>query len=224
MSRQPNNRISRAPSPPPPPRPVRHSSLTIRTMNQNQQSQASVPQTPSSPPPRPYPVYPIPIPLEKFPKALQLYRTYRLAEALAQSQSESQSATGFHDGFHLDVPGRAQSITSRTSSRPRAASITTSTYDGVTDLSSVVSFDENESPSSAKARAAQGELLSFDGKVVKQRARKRLSPPAKAKAALIRYLGSCWVCRSRRVPVSSSCLDHNVGSNLTFIQVPFRTP
>jgi hypothetical protein len=173
----------------------------------SQLSQSSVPKTPTSP--RPYPVHPILIPPEKLQKALKLYSTYRLAEALAQTQSDPQSTTSYYDGSRLDVPGYAQSITSHTSSRHRAASITTSTYDAVTDLSSVVSFDEDESPSSAKARA-QGDLLSFDGKVVKQRARKRLSPTAKAKAALVRYLGSCWVCRSRRVSVSLSCLDYNV--------------
>ena len=68
-------------------------------------------------------------------------------------------------------------------------------------LFSVISFDDRESSSSGKNRV--GELISFDGKTVQQRARKRLSPTAKAKAALIRCLGSCWVCRSRRVPVSN---------------------
>jgi hypothetical protein len=50
---------------------------------------------------------------------------------------------------------------------------------------------------------SSNELESFDGKKVKQRRRKRLNPVARGKAALIRYLGSCWPCRSKRIPVSN---------------------
>jgi hypothetical protein len=126
-----------------------------------------VSRTPSPPPPpRPYPLYPIPIPPDKFTKALQLYRTYRLADALSRSQLEPQSRTNFHDGFHLGI-----------------------------------SIDEPESLSSTKVEVDAELLLSNEGKV-KQRARRKLSPATKAKSALIRYLGSCWVCRSRRVAVS----------------------
>jgi hypothetical protein len=38
----------------------------------------------------------------------------------------------------------------------------------------------------------------------KVRVRKRLSPLMKKKVALVRWLGPCDICRSRRVPVSSS--------------------
>jgi hypothetical protein len=43
-------------------------------------------------------------------------------------------------------------------------------------------------------------LVNFDGGKAKIRTRRRLSPKSRAKAALIRYLGSCQVCQNRRVP------------------------
>jgi len=188
----------RSPSPPPPP--VR---LTIRTALQPTQPPIQQAQV-SSPSQQGHPSYPIPIPPEKQDKALKLYIAYKFQETLAaSSQLEPPSAISYNDGYHLSVPGPsvAHSVTSQNSSTPyRAASVTTSNYDGVTDLSSVVSF-EDESPSSAKART-QGKLVAFDGKEVRQRTRKRLTPVTRAKAALVRWLGSCLVCRSRRVKVS----------------------
>lgn len=62
-------------------------------------------------------------------------------------------------------------------------------------MSSVMSFDET--PSSAKPNT---DLSTFDGKKVKQRRRKKFPKAGKAKTALIRHLGSCWVCNKRRVP------------------------
>ncbi|KUJ09288.1 uncharacterized protein LY89DRAFT_741014 [Mollisia scopiformis] len=153
--------------------------------------------TPTSPPSQQYPTYPLPIPFEKQAKALQLYKQYKLEKTLSQ---QPQSATSNHHGFHLNIPAPAppRSTTSVGSSRHhRALSISTSAYDAVTDLSSVVSFDDNESPTS---RGRPDELMSFDGKKIKQRRRSKLNPTKRAKAALVRWLGSCWVCRSRRVP------------------------
>ncbi len=178
--------------------PAHLQSLTIRTMNQPSPPSTQQP-TPSSPPHQPYPNYPLPIPPDKQAKALQLYKRYKLENKLSQ---QPQSATSAHHGFLLNVPGPAppRSTTSVGSSRHhRALSISTSAYDAVTDLSSVVSFDDNESPIS---RGRHDELTSFNGKKIKQRRRSKLNPTKRAKAALVRCLGSCWVCRSRRVPVS----------------------
>jgi hypothetical protein len=191
MPRSPSPRMSRL-----------RDSLSIRTLNQPAQPIMQPAQTSSQQ--RPYPNYPLPIPAEKQAKALKLYNQYRIEEGLAQRLLESPLSQGYPDGSYLNVPhpSTAYSVTSRTSSgRQRGTSVSTSIHEAATDLSSVVSFGDNESPSSLKAKA-QGELLSYNGKKVKQRVRKRLSPTVKAKAALVRWLGSCWVCRGRRVPVS----------------------
>jgi hypothetical protein len=176
-----------------PPSPPPHNSLTIRTAKQ--QGKQPIQQAPSSSSSQqPYPDYPIRIPPDKQPKALDLYRKLKLQEMLAQSPTASN-----HDGYHLDVPGpsTAHSVTSHGSSKRRGApSTAASMCDAVTDYSSVVSFDL--STTSAKPK----EFVAYDGKKVKTRTRKKLDPTARAKAALVRYLGSCSPCRSRRVPVS----------------------
>lgn len=178
-------------------------SLSIRTANH-----ATPPamQQASTPPSQPYPVYPLPIPTEKQARALELYIQYcdaHLKEKVENSHLEPQSAARHHDGYHLNVPGppTAHSVTSYASSRYSL----TSAYDAVTDLSSVVSFEDEDEPTSAAAKA-EGELMSFDGKKIKQRRRKKLNPVARAKAALVRHLVSCWVCRGRRVKVRLSIL------------------
>lgn len=149
----------------------------------------------------PYPVYPLSIPPEKQAKARKLYRQYIFQEGLAHKKLEPLSATSYHNEPFLNVPGPAapRSVTSQASSRhKRAVSISTSNYDAITDLSSVLSFDGCKSPSEA-----QGDLMSvYDGKPVKTRTRQKLSDVKRAKAALMRHLGSCWPCRSRKVPVS----------------------
>ena len=208
MYRPPSGHMSQ------PPTPVRsrpaQQALSIRTAISPATSPPMQQGLSLSPPQQtqPYPTYPIPVPPEKLAKAVKLYTRYRLEEGLAQRvQQPGQSYGG-----SLLSPVTAQSITSRTSSRRYTPSVSTSTYDGVTDLSSLVSFNGEESPSSATAHAST-ELTTFDGKKIKQRTRKPLSPTAKAKAALIRYLESCWVCRSRRVPVS---LTHLAAERNTF--------
>jgi hypothetical protein len=180
-------------------------SLKISTMNQPSPPAAQQ-STPTSPPQPQYPNYPLPIPHDKQAKALQLYKQYKLEKTLSQ---QPQSAVSNHHGFHLNVPGPLppRSTTSVGSSRHhRALSISTSAYDAPTDLSSVVSFDDNESPTS---RGRHDELMSFDGKKIRQRRRSKLNPTKRAKAALVRCLGSCWVCRSRRVPVSFDAIPYN---------------
>jgi hypothetical protein len=169
-----------------------HHTLSIRTS-----TPTSTPRRPpSSSPSQPHCTYPIPIPGTKLQKAVDLYARFRYAEGLVQRSQEDEPS-------HADPllsPGAAPSVTSR-SSRVDTPSVSTSAYDNLTDISSLVSFNEEEGTPSGKGNGST-ELIAFDGKVVKHRVRRRLSPMAKAKAALIRYLGSCPHCRSRRVPVS----------------------
>jgi len=177
MSYSPPNYSSQTPSRAPPPQ-----DLSIRTTSTL--GQTATQQTPSPPnQQRPYPVYPLPIAPEKFERAVILFEKYSLAEGLAQREPN-----------RLEPPRRGerpQSVSSHGSSDQH----TPSTRNGGT----VVSFGEGGSPSSAAANASS-ELTSYDGRKVKTRTRRPLSPVARARAALIRHLGSCWVCRSRRVP------------------------
>jgi len=87
------------------------------------------------------------------------------------------------------APGSAPSandkIPSSTRSEQRGTSVSNSTS-AYSELSSVTTFDEGT-----------GEM-----KRLPTRVRRKISPSARAKAALIRYLGSCAPCRQRRVPVS----------------------
>ena len=139
--------------------------------------------------------YPRPIPLEKRPKDSQLYRRYCLETAL----SNSKIGEGRDNPSASTTAPSGESLASSRGQNP--LSVSTSRNVEETDLTSVISFDNNESPPSAKA-ASKATFKAFNGKIVKPRSRKKLSPTAKAKAALIRYLGSCSVCRSRRVRVS----------------------
>ena len=62
---------------------------------------------------------------------------------------------------------------------------------------------------SSNQSAIEGELVAFNGFKVRQRVRKPLTPIAKTKAALVRYLGPCRVCLMRRVSVSCTVLSHS---------------
>jgi hypothetical protein len=195
--------------------------LTIRT---SEQQQAALPQAASqyqgqssSPPQLPYPIYPLPIPPEKQAKARKLYRDY-LFQELTSKKLEPLSATSYRNESFLSVPGppTLHSMTSHTSSRyKRAASVSTSTYDAATDFSSMVSFDGYESPSSSKGKAKAEPKSIYSGQPVKQHTRSKLSSVKRAKAALMRHLGSCWVCRSRKVPCPLSHYDLDSLNQLT---------
>lgn len=158
----------------------------------------------AAPPSQPYPIYPLPIPKEKEARALDLYIQYcdaKLIEKFETSQIDKQSNASHLGGYHLTVPGppAAQSVASS------QFSLATSAYDALTE--SVVSFgDEDENTTAAVKR--EGELVSYDGKKVTPRRRNKLSRVARAKAALVRHLVSCWVCRSRRVRVTSNPFPH----------------
>lgn len=179
------------------PRPGQPQTLTIRTGSSSARQPARLP----SPVKREQLGYPIPIPPEKQAKAVKLYRKYLLEERLARSRQEPPSATS-NDGFHLSVPGpTSPSGTSlASSSHQRRPSLSD---DGLTDLSSVLSFDGgDESPSSTKTKS-QGDFVNYSGEKVKTRKRKKFNPVQKAKAALIRHLGACSGCRERKVPVNN---------------------
>ncbi|KAH8816841.1 hypothetical protein F5884DRAFT_666528, partial [Xylogone sp. PMI_703] len=127
----------------------------------------------------------------KVEKARLLYRKYLQEEGLAQRNHDAQNVRG---GAYLDIPGS-------TSSRvQRAPSVSTTPDMG--DMSSVISFTETDSQVSGNGR----EHTTYNGHKVKKRYRSKLSPTAKAKAALVRYLGSCESCKARNV----SCpLEHH---------------
>ena len=192
-------------------------SLSIRTANHG--TPPALQQ--ATPQPQSYPIYPLPIPREKEARALDLYIQYcdaQLKEKVETSEIELQSTASHRGGYHLAVPGPPTAHSVASSSK---YSFTTSAYDAPTDFSSVVSFDGEDEPTSAAGRM-EGELISFDGNKVKPRRRKKLTPVARAKAALVRHLGSCWVCRSRRVKVSFQNLRRELQELIE--EVPFRTP
>jgi hypothetical protein len=178
-----------------------HPSLSVNTSTLHYgRSQSHHHQTPlSASSDVPTPHYPLPIPAEKQEKALRLYTDYQsaeLEEGLAQRGNDPVSAI---DGY-LSVPGPSVTMSTSSLGSPRHRNTpSVSTYDP-TEMSSVMSFEPDESPSSATLE--QKELKTYHGQTVKQRSRKRLAPKAKAKAALIRYLGSCPACRKRAVSVS----------------------
>ncbi|CAL3970814.1 unnamed protein product [Diplocarpon coronariae] len=168
----------------------RHQSLNLSVRTASHSTPPATKQDPT--PQQPRLTYPLPIPKDKEARALDLYIAYCdafLKEKVENSDVELNSATSHRDGYHLSVPGppTAHSVTSYASSK---YSLANPSYDNVTDLSSVVSFDDKDELASAAAKS-EGELISFDGKKVKQRRRKRLDPVARAKAALVRYLVSC---------------------------------
>ena len=141
---------------------------------------------------QPYCTYPIPIPPSKFAKAVELYTLFRYEEGLARR-------IGLAHADPLASPATAQSATP---GRVYMSSVSTSAYDSLTDISSLVSFTEEESAPLGQGNGST-EPTGYNGTSIKHRARRAaLSPTAKAEAALKRCLGSCTSCRSRRVAVS----------------------
>jgi len=143
-------------------------------------------------------LYPQPIAPEKIPKAVRLYSRFLTEQGIEKRTRISDITGKFQDSHRNSAESRADSISTsisigsashRDSAGSRADSITTS-------LSlEVVSFEPTPQE--------QSEPTGFDGKPMKiRRLRKTLSPLAKAKAALVRHLGACSICRPRRVPVS----------------------
>jgi hypothetical protein len=186
MSHHPSGPSSKPPSDPP-----RQSLLIQTSMPPSQPNPQRHQPSPSRQPQQQlqqYPIYPLPVPDDKYEKAVALLGKLRIEEGLAQRSKNSRH----YGNSTLGVPGiKPNSI----KSEPRTASGTTSNYGGPAE--SILSF-EDESPSSAANGTA--DPTSFDGKKVKTRKRAPLTPVTRRRAALIRHLGSCWVCRSRRVP------------------------
>lgn len=133
--------------------------------------------------------YPKPIPPQKLEISATLLAKYRFEENLGR---QSQSSNYLH-------PPNGSRPPPSIASDPRSPSAATTSNYGGGPTESVVSFEGNESPSSAAANT-NSSFRSYTGRVVKPRKRSALNPTAKAKAALIRYLGSCPTCRARRVP------------------------
>jgi hypothetical protein len=207
MSDQYSGDVSQTPA-----RYPRQPRLTIRTPTIHNNPNSARPISPmhgnfsstqSSPPnqQQPYPQYPLPIADDKLPRAVELYRQLQLAKGLAQRD---------RDRSHLAVPSRAEPllVVSRTASGHTP--VTPSTH----GAGMVLSFDaESQLPG---IESAGMDFTAYDGYKIKRRKRDKLSPEAKGKAALIRHLGSCWVCRNRRVPVSGRLLQtHQFPDNIT---------
>jgi hypothetical protein len=138
---------------------------------------------------------PISISVDKQEKALQVYIKCKREINLGLKHTPATN-----DSLNLmnPCPTTARSAVASPPSHWQGLSLdSTSTCHAATKLSSALSFGDLETPSSAKR---QTEKL----KIFERLPRKRiLSPAAKAKAALIRSIGACWVCRLRKVPVSN---------------------
>ena len=126
------------------------------------------------------PLAPKPVPQEKLAHALDLYTKYLLA---CHTHTPPESTSSHYLGSTT-----APSECSQTSQNDPAPE-------------SMVVFSGNLSPVSPSTKGKSKELVAFDGSIVKTRTRKRLSPKTRAKAALIRYLGSCESCHGRSVSV-----------------------
>ncbi|CZS91465.1 hypothetical protein WAI453_011703 [Rhynchosporium graminicola] len=181
-------------------RSTKNRSLPIRNTNHSTYTY-----TPPAQPIAPL-TYPLRISEDKLERALVLYTDYyeaKTRKTFDPSQIEAQSPLSQLAGF-LKIPG--------SSATPSVASYVASSQ----FTESVVSFDDEASPNSPPGKPEGGELMSFDGKRVVTRKRRPLNPIAKAKAALVRHLVSCCVCRSRNV----SCpLEHHDIARLEELRV-----
>ena len=138
-----------------------------------------------------------PVPANKLQHASKLYSEFRMKEGLAQRSpypnATSPSSIGSFGAPGL--PGIAGPLTNE--SRSSRGNTAASTFDALTELSSVISFDSQSSARSGR----RNEAFSYQGNAVTQRTRKKFDPVGKAKTALIRYLGACQHCKNRNVPV-----------------------
>lgn len=199
---------------PPPPCPTYPTSTSTMKL-QPTQSPPAPQDSMYTPPEQPYPVYPIPVTADKLEKALRLYRIYKSAryeEDLAWSNEQ-----GYYPS-ELSTP-TPRSPTSRISlQQQKPESNPPSDYSTVANKPSGISFEGNESLAKAKT-----ELSTWDGKKVKIRTAKGVPKARKAKIALIRHLGSCWVCHKRTVRVSNYWLERQILSIITVAPVRSRT-
>ena len=137
-----------------------------------------------SPPPRAYPS-PIAIPPEKFLEALKLYTKHCIEKDFADQTRHPP----------LDPPNfKLESVSTENSP-----------YDPTTSISSLEGATHLLSGSSLKS-----ELDTSTGIKVRHRIRRPPSASTRAKAVLIRHPGSCWECRSRRIPVSRCGFPHHL--------------
>ena len=127
------------------------------------------------------PLMPKPIPPDKLAHALELYTKCLLA---CHTHTPPESSSSRYLGS-TTAPSEC-SQASQNDPAPEA----------------LLSFSgSNLSPVSTTPKGKPIELVAYDGTIVKTRSRKRLTPKARAKAALIRYLGSCESCHGRSVSV-----------------------
>ncbi|QSZ37265.1 hypothetical protein DSL72_009359 [Monilinia vaccinii-corymbosi] len=134
-----------------------------------------------------------PIPPDKLEQASKLYTALRMKQGLAQ-RSPDPNATSPSSIGSFSAPGLPGPLTNGSRS---SKGQTISSFDAISEYSSVISFD-TASQSSAKS-GQRNEAVSYKGNTVTQRTRRRLSPVDRAKTALIRFLGACQHCKSRNV-------------------------
>jgi len=154
------------------------------------------------------PTRPKPIPLHKLRKAVKLYTEYELAKKL-----EQQQPTPIYSGGQLNVPapGSSRSAPTGTGSRAFPASRTNSAYGGTPDPSSIIDFVDNDGNTSPDGRVHEGRSV-YNGRTIRQRSRRQLTPAERAKAALIRHLVACSDCHGRSV--SCQVEHHDVAAIL----------
>lgn len=136
-------------------------------------------------------------------KALKLYATYKLSRDLAQRETEHRAAANPMANDPWSKNNLEDDVRS--------------------DVAEYKFFGDDDEIEYGQAKEVHTALY-YDGRKVTACKRDSLSPEAKAKynkkAALIRYLGSCWMHRTGRVPVSQYTLF--VMIMLTELQCPLE--
>ncbi|RDW58742.1 hypothetical protein BP6252_13218 [Coleophoma cylindrospora] len=127
--------------------------------------------------------YPIPIPKDKFDRALDLWKAYEFAEFKERIDASTPGISG----------ARSAIGASTTSSAVTSASAFT-TGDLAERVDTMMIFDDTSAATSSGANA-----IAYTSVPVRAVIRKPLSPKARAKAELIRFIGACDICRARRV-------------------------
>jgi len=126
---------------------------------------------------RELPSYPVAIPAEKISRALELYKQYKATELPLHSRYN----LSLEVSTRRNTPKDFGSISSSRADKPNSPDA---------NWSSVVFFGADDECRDRTFIGSTGKTL---------RTRRHLTPTAKAKAALVRYLGACQKCLSRRV-------------------------
>ncbi|RDW66877.1 hypothetical protein BP5796_09626 [Coleophoma crateriformis] len=127
--------------------------------------------------------YPIPIPKEKFDRALDLWKAYEFAEFKERNDASTPG-----------IPGARSATAASTTSRAATSVSVSTTGDLAERVDTMMNFNDTSAATGSGANA-----IAYTGAPVRVPTRKPLSPKARAKAELIRFLGACGTCHARRV-------------------------